>query len=94
MYEWQKQIQIFVDEIDSCIKNYHDEALTLRTLPRQLGYSEFYTTRKFREISGMAFRDYVRHRKLAFALKEGRDSEKSMLDIAFDYRLQIKMTVR
>lgn len=85
MYEWQKQIQIFVDEIDICIKNYHDEALTLRTLSRHLGYSEFYTTRKFREISGMAFRDYLRHRKLAFALKEVRDSEKSMLDIAFDY---------
>ena len=25
MYEWQKQIQIFVDEIDKCIKNYNDE---------------------------------------------------------------------
>ena len=28
MYEWQKQIQMIVDEIDSCIKNYEDEALT------------------------------------------------------------------
>ncbi len=33
----------------------------------------------------MQFRDYLRHRKLAFALKEVRDSEKSLLDIAFDY---------
>ena len=33
----------------------------------------------------MPFRDYLRHRKLAFALKEVRDSEKSLLDIAFDY---------
>lgn len=30
MYEWQKQIQTIVDEIDRCIKNYNDEALTLR----------------------------------------------------------------
>lgn len=85
MYEWQKRIQMIVDEIDSCIKNYEDEALTLRCLSRRLGYSEFYTTRKFREISGMQLRDYLRHRKLAFALKEVRDSDKSLLHIAFDY---------
>ncbi|MGE6578601.1 helix-turn-helix transcriptional regulator [Paenibacillus xylanexedens] len=85
MYEWQKQIQIIVDEIDKCIKNDNDEALTLRFLSRRLGYSEFYTTTKFKEIAGMQFRDYLRHRKLAFALKEVRDSERGMLDIAFNY---------
>ena len=77
MYEWRKQIQTIVDEIDKCIKNYNDEALTLRFLSQHLGYSEFYTTRKFKEISGMSFRDYLRYRKLAFALKEVRDSEKA-----------------
>ena len=85
MYEWHKQIQIIVDEIDNCIKNYNDEALTLRFLSRRLGYSEFYTTRKFKEISGIQFRDYLRQRKLAFALKEVRDSKKGLLGIAFDY---------
>lgn len=85
MYEWQKQIQTIVDEIDRCIKNYNDEALTLRFLSQRLGYSEFYTTRKFKEISGISFRDYLRLRKLAFALKEVRDSEKTILDIAFDF---------
>lgn len=85
MYEWQKQIQIIVDEIDKCLTNYNDEALTLRFLSRKLGYSEFHTTRKFKEITGMQFRDYLRNRKLAFTLKEVRDSNKSLLDIAFDY---------
>lgn len=85
MYEWQKQIQIMADEIDKSIKNYNDEALTLRFLSHKLGYSEFYTTRKFKEITGMPFREYLRLRKLAFALKEVRDSDKSLLDIAFDY---------
>ncbi len=85
MYEWQKQIQIIIDEIDTCIKAYNDEALTLRSLSHRLGYSEFYTTRKFKEISGMQLRAYLRHRKLAFALKEVRDSEKCLLDIAFNY---------
>ena len=85
MCQWQKQIQIIVDEIDKCIKNYNDEALTLRSLSHRLGYSEFYTTRKFKNIMGMQYRDYLRLRKLAFALKDVRDSEKTLLDIAFDY---------
>lgn len=85
MYEWQKQIQIIVDEIDKCIKNHNDEALTLHVLACKLGYSEFYATRKFKEISGMQFRDYLRNRKLAFALKAIRDSKKSILDIALDH---------
>lgn len=85
MYEWQKQIQQIVDEIDRCIQKHNDEALTLLFLARRLGYSEFYTTRKFKEITGMQLRDYLRRRRLAFALKDIRDSEKSILTIAFDY---------
>jgi len=85
LYEWHKQIQIIVDEIDECIKHRDDETLTLRFLSRKLGYSEFHTTRKFKEISGLQFKDYLRLRKLAFALIEVRDSERNILDIAFDY---------
>ncbi len=85
MYDWQRQIQGIVDEIDACIANHCDEELTLRRLSRRLGYSTFYVTRKFREISGMTFRDYLRRRKLAFALKEVRDSERNLLEIALDY---------
>ena len=33
----------------------------------------------------MRLRDYLRGRRLAFALKEVRDSEKSLLDIALAY---------
>lgn len=85
MYEWQKHVQTILDEIDQCITDHRDEAITLRFLSRKLGYSEFYTTRKFKEISGMPFREYLRQRRLAFALKEVRDNEKSLLDIAFEY---------
>ena len=85
MYEWHKQIQSIVDEIDNCIKSRDDEALTLGALSERLGYSEFYTTRKFREIAGMPLREYLYRRKLAFALKEVRDSERSLLEIALDY---------
>lgn len=85
MYEWNKNIQVIVDEIDECIRQHRDEALTLQFLSRKLGYSEFYTMRKFKDISGIQFRHYLRLRKLAFALKEVRDSEKGLMNIAFDY---------
>jgi len=82
MYEWRKLIQIVTDEIDERIKRHDDDALTLQALSKKLGYSEFHTTRKFREISGMLLGDYIRLRKLAFALIEVRDTKDDFLDIA------------
>ena len=85
MQEMLKNIQQIIDEIDRCIKNKDEEDLTLKNLASKLGYSEFYTSKKFKEISGMQFRDYLRNRKLAFALKEIRDTNRGILDIALDY---------
>ena len=85
MGEWERLVQEIVEEVDECIKKRNDEALTLSTLAMKLGYSEFYVSRKFREISGMSFRDYLHQRKLAFALKEVRDTSRGLLEIALDY---------
>ena len=79
MQEGHQIIQRIVDEIDLCIRNKSDEIITLQTLSQKLGYSEFYLSRKFREISGLQFRDYLRYRKLAFALKEVRDTDQGIL---------------
>ena len=85
MYEWQKNIQNMVDEIDVCIKNKRDESITLNHLAKRFGYSEFHLSRKFKEISGMRFREYLRYRKLAFALKALRDTQCGILEIALNY---------
>ena len=85
MYDWHRLIQIAVNEIDKRIESHGDAALTLRSLSKKLGYSEFYTTRRFREISGMLLEDYIRLRKLAFALIEVRDTKDKFLDIAVKY---------
>lgn len=85
MEEWLRNIQRIIGEIDLCIKDCNNEEITLKKLSDSLGYSEFYVSRKFREISGMQFRDYLRYRRLAFALKDVRDTDKSLLDIALDY---------
>ncbi len=85
MNEWYKSIQQIIDIIDECIKLGNNEDLTLEHLARTLGYSEYYISRKFKEISGMQFRDYLRYRRLAFALKQVRDTDRGLLDIAIDY---------
>ena len=85
MHEWRRQVQQIVDAIDESIAARDDEALTLRALAELLGYSEFHTTRRFKEVSGMPLRDYLRGRRLAFALKEVRDGDASLLDIALDH---------
>jgi len=74
-----------VDEIDARITHHDNEALTLHCLSKKLGYSEFHTTRRFKEISGMLLGDYIRLRKLAFALIEIRDTKYKFLDIAVKY---------
>ena len=85
MSEWHWNIQQLIDVIDECIKQENNEDITLEHLARTLGYSEFYISRKFKEISGMQFREYVRYRKLTFALKQVRDTNRGLLDIALDY---------
>ena len=85
MTEWHRNIQLLIDEIDMCIKAREDDDVSLKRMSDRLGYSEFYVSRKFREISGMQFRDYLRSRKLAFALKRVRDTDDRLLDIALDH---------
>lgn len=83
--EWNRYVQMMVQRIDECIRKEDDDSMTLKALSEALGYSEFYVSRKFREISGMLLKDYMRFRKLAFALKELRDTDLKVLDIAVKY---------
>lgn len=85
MAQWNRNIQDIITIIDDCIRAQQDEALTLRALAQKLGYSEYYTSRKFRELAGMTLRDYLRLRRLAFALRDVRDSDAGILDIAVKY---------
>lgn len=85
MHEWQRNVQDIVLAADRCIKEQKNEELTLSCIAQSVGYSEFYVSRKFSEIAGMQLRDYLRGRKLAFALKDIRDTDDGILDIALRY---------
>ena len=62
--EWQENIPRIIEKIDECIREGSDEALTLRRLAEQLGYSEYHFSRMFRQVSGMRLREYLRYRRL------------------------------
>lgn len=85
MNPWYKQVQQLVDRLDESIRQKQSDAVTLDALSRELGYSPGHISRKFREISGMRLRDYLRYRRLAFALVQVRDSDRGLLDIALDH---------
>ena len=83
--EWARNIERIVGDIDECIRAGCGEALTLESLSRSLGYSEYYVSRKFRALSGLSLRDYLRGRRLAFALRDVRDTDETLIAIALRY---------
>ena len=85
IHQWQWMIQKIIAWIDESIKSKDSDELSLEKSAQNLGYSPFHFSKKFREVSGMAFRDYLRYRRLAFALKEIRDTDRTILDIALEY---------
>ncbi len=85
MGEWEALVQTITQEVDSSIRSAEEEEVTLTRLAERLGYSVFTVSRRFKEISGMSFRDYLRYRRLAFALKALQDTEEGILDIALRY---------
>lgn len=89
MIQWYKNVQEIINKIDECIKDEKNDELTLKALSEMVGYSKFHTSRMFNEISGMTLKEYIYKRKLAFSVKELRDTQKSILNIGkFDIKLE------
>ncbi len=85
MSELHRNMQAVIDVMDACIRHHQDEEMTLQKIAEKMGYSAFYFSRKFREITRMPFRDYLRYRKLAYATLDVRDSKRPLMEIALDY---------
>ncbi len=82
MKEWSRNVQKLTARIDQCIRSGADEEMTLRSLSKELGYSAFYVSRRFRETTGMSLRDYLRYRRLALVLREVREGRQGFLELA------------
>lgn len=85
MLDWYRRIQRAVDAIDEQLKQGLSDEVTLHAFAGSMRYSPFHASRRFRQLTGLSFREYLHRRKLAFALVEVREGRRTLLDIAVTY---------
>lgn len=81
MYEWNDAIQRMLDWIEENLT----ASPTLLEMSREIGYSPFYCSSQFHEITGMTLKSYLAVRRLSKATLVVRDSKERILDIALQY---------
>jgi AraC-like DNA-binding protein len=85
MFEWQRTIQRMVNIIEGQVQRGISDELALGALAKELNYSPYHVTRRFKLLTGITFRSYLRLRRLAHSVAELRDSDRRILDIALKY---------
>lgn len=81
MFAWNETVQNMIDWLEAHLT----ENPSLWEMSRQIGYSPYYCSSHFHEITGMTFKSYVAGRRLAMAALEIRDTDARILDIAMKY---------
>lgn len=78
-------MDLIVDKIKAYIESHLHEPITLNDIARAVGYSKFYTSRIFKEKTGLSLFEYLRRERLlasAFALRNGCEK---VIDVALDF---------
>lgn len=78
MFEWNEAIQKMIDRIENDLC----EAPSLPQMSKQIGYSPYYCSVRFHEITGMTIKSYIAGRRLALAALDIRDTDDRIIDIA------------
>lgn len=81
MFAWNETVQNMIDWLEAHLT----DNPSLWEMSRQIGYSPYYCSSHFHEITGMTFKSYVAGRRLAMAALEIRDTDARILDIAMKY---------
>ena len=81
MYEWIYAIQKLIDFIDD---NAVDNP-SLAEISKHLGYSPYYCSMQFHRVTGTTIKNYMAKRRLCMAALAVRDTDKRIIDIAFEY---------
>lgn|GEM_PF-1325799 len=79
--EWIKNV---VDFIEDNLRN----EITIEELASVSGYSTRHVQRLFRDHTGDSLMEYVRGRRLTAAMSDVIESQKALIDIAFDYHFE------
>lgn len=80
MYAWQ-QIQKTIELIDQ----HHDENLDIDYLSKEAALSPFYYQKLFKRLVKLTVMDYIKGRRLSFALEDLKTSNKRIIDVALDH---------
>ena len=78
MYEWNEAIQKMIDWIEDNLC----EEPSLMQMAEHIGYSPYYCSTRFHEITGMTIKRYVSGRRLRLAALALRDTDERIIDIA------------
>jgi len=81
MRSWYDVIEMMKNLIDENIS----ENPSLSEISKHFGYSYFYASKKFREIEGISFREYLQIRKIVAAASELYSTTERTVDIAVKY---------
>ncbi len=81
MKEWNEVVQHMIEWIE----NHVNQNKILENLSKDMGYSPWYCSVLFHNVTGMTLKSYVSGRRLARATEEIRDTDERILDIAIKY---------
>lgn len=81
MFTWNETVQNMINWIEAHLT----DNPSLMEMSGQIGYSPYYCSSHFHEITGMTFKSYVAGRRLAMAALEIRDTDARILDVAVKY---------
>ncbi len=81
MKEWIEVVQRMIDWIEEHV----EQNKMLTSLSDEIGYSPWYCSVLFHDVTGMTIKSYASGRRLARAAEEVRDTKERILDIAVKY---------
>lgn len=81
MDEWVYAVQKLINWIDDHVI----ENPSLSEISRQVGYSPWYCSEQFHRVAGMTIKEYMAKRRLCLAALALRDTDRSVVDIAYEY---------
>lgn len=73
-------MKIEIQEAINWIDRRLEDEITLKKVSSFIGYSEYHTSRKFKEYTGSTLRRYIMLRRLSKAAKELRDKNVRILE--------------
>ena len=74
-----------VQRMQDYIEEHLNSSITLSDLAKAAGYSQWHSSRIFKELTGKTPFEYIRELRLSRAALELRDGHKKVADVAFDF---------